>query len=234
MGLGPALASADTRTFNRKKALCSLLGLGLLRTAPVGRSEGTRAGRLSCACPVLAWQGGSGAFWVRALPPHVMCGRASAAGFLPALLCPPPTGAQARPASESGKTPQEKYKGPRQAPLVSGKMAAQSGGKWWAAKNRHQNYTKGKTGRAQEIKQQGKVLYLTPTLSYFHFPRREFCHPEPSAKCLLRVHAEAYSHQGTPNRAELELSAASDVRVSLLVGSTDVQALERSLGGEGP
>eukprot|EP00074_Homo_sapiens_P101704 XP_016881537.1 transmembrane protein 241 isoform X6 [Homo sapiens] len=39
---------------------------------------------------------------------------------------------------------------------------------------------------------------------------REFCHPQPGAKCLLSMHTKACSHQGTPNGAGLELSATRD------------------------
>lgn len=157
MGLGTTLASADTRAYNRKKTLYSLLELGLLRTAQAGEERGNRAGHVSCACPILAWQGGRGVHSGSVLS-HLMPG---VAGLVQraspqALLCPPPTAAQARPATEAGQVCPRKYKGPCQAPLVFGETAAQSSGKWWLAKSRNQNYTKGKTGRAQEIKTKEK------------------------------------------------------------------------------
>lgn len=73
-------------------------------------------------------------------------------------------------------------------------------------------------------------MRLTPTLSYFDFPRREFGHPEPCAKCLLRVHAEAPSHQELLIELNV-ISALPGTCDSLLLGSEDGQAPTGPLGG---
>ena len=50
--------------------------------------------------------------------------------------------------------------------------SGRSGGKRWSAKSRKRITQREKQEEPVKQKQQGKVLHLTPTLSYFHFPRR--------------------------------------------------------------
>lgn len=99
-GLGPTLASVDTRAYHRKKTLCSLLGLGLLRTAQAGEERGS-PGKVCSAVPTPSgpgrrWWGHSGS-----VLSHLMCGRPGAAVLSPTLL-PCNTASRALPASKSG------------------------------------------------------------------------------------------------------------------------------------
>lgn len=86
------------------------------------------------------------------LPTWVTCGGAGTAGLPTSPALPASQAAQGGLLPSPGKSAPRKYKEPRQASLVCGEMAAQSGGKWCSAKSRNQNYAKGKPGRVQEIK----------------------------------------------------------------------------------
>lgn len=93
----------------------------------------------------------AGAFRVSALPPDV-CGRPGVAGFPQAQLSPPPTAAQDLPAAELGQVRPKKGHTTPSGPTGVWRNGSPSGGKWWSAKSRNRNYTKGKTGRVHEVK----------------------------------------------------------------------------------
>lgn len=171
-------------------------------------------------------------FWIGALLPDAMCGRPGLAAFPQAQLSPSPTAAQDPPAAELGQVCPKKVHRTQTGPTGIWRNGRPSGGKWWSAKSRNQNYTKGKQEESMKQKRQVKVLHLTPRVAYLRSLKnsldREFCHLEPSAHCLPGVHVEAYSHQGTPNRAEPVGPGPP------LAGSTDVGAQVCPPRGEGP
>lgn len=149
---GPTLASADIRAQKRKRTVCSFPRLGLLRTAwAAGGARELKWDVLSSVHPLQPIREAVGTFWVGALPDAV-CGRPGLAAFPQAQLSPLPTAARDLPAADLGQVCPEKVHRAQPGPTGVWRNGRPSGGKWWSAKSRNQNYTKGKTGRVHEAK----------------------------------------------------------------------------------
>lgn len=123
-----------------------------------------------------------GTFWVNALPPDVIYGRAGIVRFPTSPALP---SSHSSLGSKSRQICPRKHTGPCRSPLVSGEMAAQSGGKWWSAKCRNQNYTKGKTGRAQEIKMARKGFAFYTHIVLLSFSQEII--PSSRAQCQMSL-----------------------------------------------
>lgn len=85
---------------------------------------------------------------------------------------PPPAVPCALPTTQSGQVCPLKAHGTPSGPTGVWRPSGRSGGKRWSAKSRKRITQREKQEEPVKQKQQGKVLHLTPTLSYFHFPRR--------------------------------------------------------------
>ena len=85
---------------------------------------------------------------------------------------PPPAIPWALPTSESGQVRPLKAHGTLSGLTGVWRPSGHCGGKRWSAKSRKRITQREKQEEPVKQKQQGKVLHLTPTLSYFHFPRR--------------------------------------------------------------